>query len=61
MNYFNRVANKNLKILFQLNINVEKFSRKFSLQQILNTVKKENINIGTIGKFRVCVYKSNRK
>jgi hypothetical protein len=49
MNYLNRIANKKLTNLFQINSSVEKFSRKFSLQQILNSDKKENINIGTIG------------
>jgi hypothetical protein len=59
MNYLNRIANKKLTSLFQVNLSVEKFSRKFSLQQILNSEKKENINIGTIGEFQLKVYKLN--
>ena len=61
MNFINRVANKKQKNLFQLYFNVENFSRKFSLQPILYTEKKENINIGTIGKNRFCCFKDTHK
>lgn len=55
MNFINRVVNKKQKNLFQLYFNVEIFSRKFSLQPILYTEKKENINIGTIGNINFAV------
>ena len=58
MTYLNRVfnktfaSNKKFKNICQLiNRNIENLIINLSIQPSLNTVKKENINVGTIGMF----------